>query len=383
MILEGNIITEEKSFYGTLEHEGGKITKITPLGEKKDHADLILAGFIDVHFHGMGPCDAEDPESLNGIRKYAVEKGITSIAPSLSSMPFDETILWLKKVASIVKSGQQDGGAVIAGAHLEGPWLSYPFRGGMREDYLRKPTMEDAEAYLKAADGTLKIVTLSPELPGGKEMVRFLKKQGITVSLGHSACPPELFPEMVDAGISQVCHIFDAYDVPGHKGGIRLPAVTDMALIDDRVLVELIVDGLHVPPPLIQLVRKAAGPDRVVGITASLQGAGLPEGRFISEGRWYVIRDGDVGRLEETGGIVGSSLTMNRAYFNLTEKFSFTEQEATKAVSANPAKSLGIRDRTGSLQEGLDADIAVLSGEDRLTVKKTILKGRVVYGKRA
>ena len=256
MNVSGNIVTPEKSFYGTLKYEGHKITQITEKDSFREGVDLILAGFIDTHFHGMGPFDAEEVDSLDGIRKYAVEKGITTIAPTCSALPGETTVAFLQKVADIIKSGQEDGGAVIAGAHLEGPWLSYRFRGGMREDMLRNPVLEEAEKFLKAADGTLKIVTLAPELPGGKEMIRFLKKHDVTVSLGHSECPPAVFPEMVDAGISQICHIFDAYDVPECRGGVRLPAVTDMALIDDRVMIEMILDGLHVPEELIRLVHK-------------------------------------------------------------------------------------------------------------------------------
>lgn len=378
MFLEGNIITEEKSFYGTLFCEAGKISKITPLGKYEEGKDLILAGFIDTHFHGMGNFDAQEPDSLDGIRKYAVEKGITTIAPAYSSLPCEDTLVWLRKIHEIIQGGQNDGGAILAGAHLEGPWLSYKFRGGMREDMLRLPTMEEAENMIKAAPGNIRIVTIAPELPGSREVVRFLKEQGITVSLGHSECPPEKFPEMVDMGISQVCHLFDAYDSPGKGGGVRQVALTDMILIDDRVMIELILDGLHVPPALIQLVRKAAGAKRIIGITDSLQGAGLSHGRFLCDGRWYVIKEGEVGRLEEDGGIVGSSLTMNRAFYNLTEKFSFSCEDATVILSANPAKILKLQDKTGKLQEGLDADIAVLA-PDKLTVKRTVLKGREVF----
>lgn len=378
MLLQGNIITGRQGFYGTLEIGNSVITRLTPLGEKRQDADLILAGFIDSHFHGLGPYDAEDPNSLQSVREYAVQKGTTSLLPTLSALPGDHTFHWLKTLREIIESGQNDGASLLAGAHMEGPYLSHRFKGGMREDMLRLPSMEEMGEYLKVSGSNIPLVTLAPELPGGKELIGFLKKNGVTVSLGHSECPPECFPEMVEKGLSRVCHLFDAYDVPVNKGGVRQPAITDMALINDNVMIEVILDGLHVPPELVRLIHKAAGAERIIGITDALQGAGLPEGRFLCEGRWYVIKDGDVGRLEENGGIVGSSLTMNRAFYNLTEKFSFTEEEASKVLSANPGKILP--GKKGILTAGYDADIIILA-PDRLTVKETIIKGRSVYGK--
>ena len=152
-----------------------------------------------------------------------------------------------------------------------------------------------------------------------------------------------------------------------------------MILVDDSVMIEVILDGLHVPEKLIRLIHKAAGAGRIIGITDAMQGAGLPCGRFLCEGRWYVIKDGDVGRLEETGGIVGSSLTINRAFLNMTQRFGFTPSEASRCLSANPAKVLGLENRTGELKEGLAADIAILA-PDSLTVEKTIVNGNTVYG---
>ena len=381
MLVKGNVVTEESCFYGELEWEKDRITAIRSLGDKKENTPFVLAGFIDTHFHGMGPFDAEDPNSLEGIAAYAAEKGITSVAPTLSTLPREHTVHWLEKVRCLAKA-EDNGtkGAKIAGAHLEGPWLSHRFKGGMREDMLRLPTMEEAELFVKTAGDTLKIVTIAPELPGSREVITYLKKHHITVSLGHSECPPEDFPEYVNLGISQVCHLYDAYDVPVSNGGVRQPALTDMILVNDSVMMEVILDGLHVPETLVRLVRKAAGAGRIIGITDALQGAGLPCGRFQCEGRWYVIKDGDVGRLEENGGIVGASLTMNRAFLNMTQKFGFTDSEASRCLSANPAKILGLENITGKLKEGLAADIAILA-PDALTVEKTIINGNTVFGK--
>ena len=380
MLITGNVVTKESCFYGELEWEKDRITAIRSLGEMREKTSFILAGFIDTHFHGMGSFDAEEADSLEEIAVFAAEKGLTNIAPTLSTLPREHTVNWLKKVRSLAEA-EDNGtkGAKIAGAHLEGPWLSHRFKGGMREDMLRLPTMEEAALYVKTARDTLKIVTIAPELPGSREVITYLKKNNITVSLGHSECPPEDFPGYVDLGISQVCHLFDAYDVPVSNGGVRQPALTDMILVDDSVMIEVILDGLHVPEKLIRLIHKAAGAGRIIGITDAMQGAGLPCGRFLCEGRWYVIKDGDVGRLEETGGIVGSSLTINRAFLNMTQRFGFTPSEASRCLSANPAKVLGLENRTGELKEGLAADIAILA-PDSLTVEKTIVNGNTVYG---
>ncbi|MBQ9336364.1 MAG: amidohydrolase family protein [Lentisphaeria bacterium] len=378
MKLIGNIVAPAAARHGFVEWENDRIVRVELEGEIRPDGPWILPGFIDLHLHGTGEWMVEGGRRhLAGMAAYAAEKGMTRFTPAYASGPRDETVEWLRTVRSLVNDPPP--GALIAGAHLEGPWLSRRFGGGMNAVMLRPPDTAEAQEYLDAAGGTLRLVTLAPELPGAPEVIRLLKANGVTVSIGHSACPPERFAEAVDEGISQACHLFDAWEPPVNEHGVRQPAVTDLVLIEDRVMKEIIMDGLHVPPPLVKLALRAAGADHILAITDSLQGAGLPEGRFMDSGRPYVIRDGELARLEATGTIVGSSLTMNRAFFNMTTRFGFTETEAVKCLSTNPAKQIGLAGVTGELRPGLAADLAVLE-PDRLTVRSTWLAGRQIYG---
>jgi len=379
MKLTGNIVTNETCFFGELTWEGQHITKITRLDDFRQGESWILAGFIDLHFHGMGNYGTDNAEEVEHIPAFAVAKGITGVCPALASSTHDQTITWLKTCRGYYE--HQPEGSRFMGVHLEGPWLSLKFKGGMLESNVRNPSMEEAKSFLEAGGGCIKLVTLAPEQPNGLEVTRYLVENGVTVSCGHTECAPEFLQTAVDAGVSQMCHLFDAYDVPDAPEGVRHPALTDMALINDGLMKEVIMDGLHVPQELVILARRAAGADHLVAITDAMQGAGLPYGRFLDTGRWYVIREGELARLEDNDDIVGSSLTQNRAFFNMTTRFGFTPVEASKALSANPAKQLK-QTNTGILKEGYDADIAVLAS-DSLTVQACYVLGQLKYSSQA
>lgn len=376
MKLTGNIVSGNEFFFGEIAWENGKITSITSKDVPVADADLILPGFIDIHLHGLGNYSTMTPEDVCGMAEFAPACGITGLLPAFASAPEDFLLKMLAAVREICACPPQ--GAVIAGSHLEGPFLSHTFKGGMIPEMLRLPDINEVNRWLEAAQGTLKLVTIAPELPGAKEVIRLLASQNITVSAGHSACPPELFPQCVEWGVSQVCHLFDAYDIPENPGGVRSPALTDLALIDDRVMKELIVDGLHVPPELVILTRRAAGAEHITAISDAMQGAGLKEGRFEEMGVWYTIKDGDVARRESDNAIVGSSLGLNRGFYNMTRRFGFSEVEAVTSLSKNPARICGIGDHTGTLLPGFDADIAQLA-PDHLTVRQCFVRGVCKY----
>ena len=377
MKLQGNIVAAGRMGFGKIEWTEQKISRIELREDVQPDEPWILPGFVELHLHGIGPYNVEEGESgVRGMAAFAATRGTTRMVPAYSCASHEEMLNWTALVRELVREPPE--GARIVGSHLEGPWLAPRFGGGMKADMIRMPDLDQALSYLDAAQGTLKLMTIAPELPGSLPVIELLTSHGVTVSLGHSDCPPDFFSTAVQAGVSQVCHLFDAYDVPDAPLGIRRPALTDLALIDDRVMKEIIMDGLHVPPELVILARRAAGADHIIAITDSLQGAGLPQGRFFDAGRPYVVREGELARLEADGSIVGSSLTMNRAFFNMTTRFGFSPVEAVRCLSANPAKQLGLAGVTGELREGLAAAVAVLD-PDRLTVRNTYLEGRQIF----
>ena len=232
---------------------------------------------------------------------------------------------------------------------------------------------------IAAAGGTLRMITVSPEIPGAEALIRRFAGAGATVSAGHTGLPPDRLADAVDWGVRHVCHLFDTFDPREVAGGATQPSLVDAMLIEDRLLLEIIPDGIHVPPPLLTLARRAAGADRLVAITDAMQGAGLPDGVYtMADGRRYTLANGDVCRLaDDPGTIVGSCLTMNRAFANLVRRFGFTPVEAAKATATNPARALGLAAVTGALRIGLAADIVVLAPDGH--VRRCLVDGRERY----
>lgn len=269
-------------------------------------------------------------------------------------------------------------GALIAGAHLEGPYMNTARPGGMEINLLRTPDVEEVKKLFHVADGTLKIMTLSPEVPGMDAVIKLCQDAGCVVSAGHTVCPAKDFDKKVEAGVSHVCHLFDTFDGREVLNGVSQTCLADMILINDQVTCEIIMDSIHVPAPLVKLARRAAGVDRIIAITDSMQGTGFPDGEYLmGDGKVYILTNGGVCRLKSNGGIVGSCLTMNQAFTNMTEKFGFSAPEASKALSTNPARLLGLENETGRLETGFAADIAVLDADG--TVKRCFVLGRKCY----
>ena len=374
--ITGNIITEKESFHGTISWENDRIRETVNDGPIVPDDRLVLAGFIDVHLHGLGPHSAENVEGCRGMAEYAPSTGTTLLCPTLSCAPTDYLVGMMASIRDLVKAPQN--GAVIAGTHMEGPWLNPVHRGGMNPKMLRPPTLTEAQAFLDAAQGTLRLITIAPEMPGALDVIRLMVANGVTVSAGHTGCPPDWLDDAVAAGVSEICHLFDTFACPVSEQGIRRPALTDMAILNDNLFKEIIMDGLHVPQPLIHLVRRASGAEHIIGITDAMQGAGMKEGHFTDLGVAYTVREGDFARTDDTGAILGSSLSMNQAFHNMTTRFGFSLSEASMCLSANPAKTLKMENLTGRLAPGLFADITVLE-PDRKTVSACYVRGYRAY----
>ncbi len=378
--LLGNLVLPETVCYGELMISDGLIGQIVRLDEFRPGQPLILPGFIDLHFHGLGPFGTESLDSLRGIAEFAPSTGTTGVCPAMSAEPWENLLNFVKNGATLAKN--EPPGAYFLGTHLEGPYIHPPAKGGMNGEFLRAASVSELEALLAASEGTLRMLTLSPELPGAFDLIRLASSHGVQVSIGHTHCSPELFAEAVAAGAGQVCHLFDTFEGRQVRNGVSQVSLADAALLDDRVFLEIIVDGHHVPPPLIELTRRCAGIDRIIAITDCMQGTGLPDAVYREgDGREFQLTNGDVCRLtDESRAIVGSCLSMDQAFRNLTDKFSFSIPEASRVLSANPAKALKIDERTGQLKTGLQADVVILTAETH-QVATCLVAGKVAFQK--
>ena len=375
MELQGNIISGNVSGFGKITTAGNVIEKIDFSGNIHTGADWIIPGFIDTHIHGLGDGEAIG-EGIRKMAEFAPSVGMTGIVPTLATSPAELKIQYLETIRQNIS---ENTGARILGSHLEGPFLDVVHSGGMDRRQLRNPDPAEAEAWIEAARGTLKIVTIAPELPGAGKVIKLLKDNNICVSLGHTGLSAESLPDAIDCGVSRVCHLFDAYSGRDVDGGVSQTALTDAVLIDDRLTIELICDGFHVPEGLVRLAVRAAGVNRIVAISDAMCGTGKPDGIYAElDGRLYKLENAGVCRLlDPPYNITGSCLTMNRAFSNLVHKFGFSPIEASLMTSANPARSIGSGDKYGTLAAGYTADMVILKS-DLMTVKDTFIDGKSV-----
>lgn len=316
---------------------------------------VLVPGFIDMHSHGgAGVSYADDPDRAAAL--HATHGTTGGLASLVTASP--ETLLaQVHTLAAATRRG------VVDGIHLEGPWLSRLHCGAHDSGQLRAPSDAELEALLAAGAGTIRMVTLAPELPGAIATIRRLVDTGIVVAVGHTDASYELTQEALEAGASVGTHLFNAMRALHHREPGPIPAL----LSDPRVTVELIADGVHLHPGTVRHVVAAAGPDRVALVTDAMAAAGVGDGAFTLGGLDVDVADG-VARLRDTATIAGSTATMDRLFATAVRLLGTDDAAligAVRMTSSTPAHVLGLQ-RTGVLAPGRDADLVVLDRDWRV-----------------
>ncbi|WP_030864415.1 N-acetylglucosamine-6-phosphate deacetylase [Streptomyces sp. NRRL S-37] len=311
----------------------------------------VVPGFVDLHNHGGGGASfaggtAEDV--LKGVRTHRAH-GTTTVVASAVTGDLD----FLARHAGMLAELAQQGD--IAGIHFEGPFISPCRKGAHDEELLRDPDPAEVRKLLDAAHGQARMMTLATELPGGLDSVRLLTEHGVIAAVGHTDATYEQTLQAIDAGARVATHLFNAMPPLGH----RSPGPITALLEDERVTVELINDGTHLHPAALQLAFHHAGAARVAFITDAMDAAGFGDGRYMLGPLEVEVADG-VARLVEGGSIAGSTLTLDRAFKRAVTVDKLPVEDVVRAISANPARLLGLDDRIGSLEPGKDADLVVL-----------------------
>ena len=389
LFIKGNIVTPTRIINkgGVLIEKDkiikvGRIKKYPPLTKIFDiPGSIVVPGFIDIHMHGLGKYTTKGKENIIGISNLEPSYGTTGFLPTLACATHKEYLQFLQDIKDVIKD-QPEKGAKILGAHLEGPYINPIMKGGMDEKYLRLPDKKEYQELIRAGGRDLKIMTLSPELPGSIGLIKSLRKNNTVASLGHSMAKEDDVRKAIRAGLTHICHLFNAF--PPQKPrelGVREPSLADICLAMDGLTAEVNPDGIHVHPLMIRLAIKAMGMGNIVAITDSMMGTGLPEGTYqMSDGRKFRTKKGDVARLVENERIiVGSILTMNFAFKNLVKKCGLSFSQASLLTSLNPARIIGLDKLTGSIEVGKKADIAVL--DPNFECLMTFVEGKLVYQK--
>ncbi|MFH9247100.1 N-acetylglucosamine-6-phosphate deacetylase [Streptomyces lydicus] len=315
---------------------------------------LIVPGFVDMHVHGGGggSFSSADPGECMTVVETHRRRGTTSMVASTVTGELTELARQAAVLAELVQQGE------LAGIHFEGPFISPQRCGAHQPGLLRVPDPADVRKLVDAARGTAVMMTVAPELPGGLASVRLLAEAGVIAAIGHTDSSYDATREAIDAGATVATHLFNAMPPLGH----RAPGPVAALLEDERITVELINDGTHLHPAVLQLAVREAGAGRVAFITDAMGAAGMSDGMYPLGPMRVEVRDG-VARISEgptAGSIAGSTLTLDRAFKRAVTLDGLTVDQAVQALSATPARLLGIDDRVGSLEVGKDADLVVL-----------------------
>jgi N-acetylglucosamine-6-phosphate deacetylase len=349
-LLDGSLVP------GDVEVDEGRVVAVGVNG--RPGRGVAAPGFVDLQVNGFGGVDflTADAGAYGRAGEALLATGVTAYQPTFITSPEEELVEALREVPS-------DGaGPRVLGAHLEGPFIAPERLGSHPADSRRDPDRELLERLLEA--GPVKHVTLAPELPGALELVDLLHVHGVTVSCGHSNATADQARTAFARGARTVTHLFNAM----RPFEPREPGLAGAALVCPEILVQVILDGVHLADDTARLVWQAA-PGRVALVSDAIAGAGLGDGGYRIGGVAVEVRDGIARR--EDGVLAGSTLTMIEAVRNLVA-LGAPLAGALSAASEVPARIAG-RDDLGRLEPGGAADIVVL--DDRLEVERVLVAG--------
>jgi len=318
---------------------------------------LVVPGFVDLHGHGGGggAYTTTDADEASAVADFHLRHGSTTAMASLVTAELDLIERQIRTLAPLVDDG------ILAGIHLEGPWLSYECRGAHDPALLRDPDPAEVDRLLRAGDGRIRMVTLAPERPGGLAAIRQVIQAGAIAAVGHTAADVDTTRQAVEAGASVATHLFNGMSPIHH----RAPGPVVALLESPEVTVELIADGHHLHPAAIGFAVDHAGRDRVALITDAMAATGMGDGDYDIGGRPVSVRGGLVRLAGGTGSIAGSTLTTSAAARYVASTVGRSWHEVVTMAATTPARALGRTD-IGSLEPGRRADLLVLGGDGEL-----------------
>lgn len=314
----------------------------------------IVPGFVAMNIHGGGGHDFKEctEESFRGAAAAHMKHGATSLFPTLSS----STLPVIRKAVSVCEHLMAKKNSPVLGLHLEGPYLNVKMAGQMFADVVKNP---DPEEYISLLESTncIKRWDASSELPGALEFAQYIKSKGILAAISHTEAEFEDIKAANKAGFTHAAHFYNA--MPGfHKRReYKYEGTVESVFLTDDMTVEVIADGIHLPPTILRLVYKLKGVERTCLVTDALSYAA--SGGQPAAGSGVIIEEG-VCKLADHSALVGSIATMDDLVRTMVQKADIPLADAVRMASETPARLMGVSDRKGSLQRGKDADIVIL-----------------------
>ena len=371
IIKNGKVFTEEGKFVEkNLCIDGDKISS-TENGEVIDAAGLyVIPGLTDIHFHGCVGFDFCDgtPEALEKMAEYELSNGVTTICPASMTLSEEQ----LTKIFANAAIYRNEKGATLVGINMEGPFISMEKKGAQNGEFIHRPEAAMFERLQTAAKGLIKLCDIAPEVEGAMECIEKISDK-VTVSMAHTAADWNIATEAIQKGAKHVTHLYNAMPPYSH----RAPGVIGAACDNEKVMVELICDGIHSHPSTVRTTFKMFGDDRIVFISDSMEACGLEDGQYALGGQEVTVK-GNLAILTELGNIAGSVTNLMKCMRKAVKEMDIPLESAVKCATMNPAKAIGIYDTYGSLTEGKQADVVLL--DEELEIRYIIKAGQVVYG---
>lgn len=324
------------------------------------HPDgYIIPGFIDIHVHGGNSEDFMDSskEVLDKITSFHSSQGTTAMLATTMTAPKADIDRVLQEVQNY--RNQEMPYTRLEGVHLEGPFISPKWPGAQNPEHIVLANIEWLEEWVSKYPGLVRQVTLAPEREGALEAVKWLNSHDIVAALGHTDATYDEVEAAVEAGLSHGVHTFNAMTGLHH----RKPGVVGAMLSDDRLSCEIIADGIHVHPAAMRILARMKPQDKLILITDAMSATGMPDGEYTIGDLPVVVEDGIATLKSNRNSLAGSTLTMIKGFQLLVREVGLSLEQASLAASTNPAKKIGIHDRTGSLEAGKLADVLLLDHE--------------------
>lgn len=338
--------------------ENGRIAEVGQLEATADEeirnaAGLyVLPGFVDIHIHGFGGADCmRGEEHVRKMSAGLLETGVAAFVPTTMSAYEDETHAALVGIQAVMDKPEARGAAVL-GAHMEAPFLALTYKGAQLGECLVEPSMETYDAMVRGLT-CVRMMTLAPELSGALDVIAKLKKRSVVTCAAHTAAKAEHIHAAADAGLSQITHLFNA-QTPLHH---REPGVPGAGLADDRIVVQMIADGIHLHPDVLRLSAKCKGAAGVALISDSMEAAGLSDGEYDLGSQTVYVKDG-AARLAN-GVLAGSTLLMHQAVKNMITLAKIAPEEVIPMATSTPADSIGAKG-FGRIEQGYAGVLALM-----------------------
>lgn len=341
-----------------------------PDDDVRDIDGMIAApGFVDIHIHGAMGCDAMNGtyDAIDTIARAVASRGTTSFLVTTTTASIDDTYHAIVAAGRAMKRGTS--GAQVLGVHMEGPFINTVHKGAQMASFILPPSMDAYRSMTGEYGYIVKRVTLAPEMEGALQISRYLHKNSILVSAGHTGASYDEMRRAYDAGVTHATHLFNGMNPIHH----REPGVPGTALTQDGWTVEVIADTVHLHPAILKMAWLCKGADRCALVSDAMEATLMGDGVYELGGQKVIVRDGQA-RLE-AGNLAGSTLTLDKAVKNMVEAAGIPLADALKMASLTPARLIGADGHKGRIEQGYDADVVLLDEAD-LSVKGVMIAGK-------